>query len=861
MKRTRSYATSNLKAIRTPFRRFLAVCTGLMLSLQLPAFAQKADPLDKPISIDIPANSPLEDALIQWGVVAGVSVMINTSTVNGQITDGVRGTLSAREVLIELLRHSGLGYAEDGGRVKIAPAASFVRSNMVDQRTGSIDKSSESDIQQKGVPPEDTPEGASENREGRRSSLDEVVVTAQRREERLIDTPTSVTVLDASEMSKLGVTSIPDFGDSVPGMVVNSTGAGNTQITLRGVTTGIDIGATTAIYYDDVPLGPQASFFTPDPSLVDLERIEVLRGPQGTMYGISSMGGLIKYVTKLPDLVNFGGNVQVGASDIQNGGVGYNFAAAVNIPIIDNVLGVRATAFETHDGGYIDNVQLGKSDVNSANTYGGRLDVLFKPTDELSIRLGGLLQRLERKGQATADYDFDGQPAAGALDQIRYSPESFISNLNLVDATVSYNFGPVKLTSISSYQDFDDQNTIDLTPLIVPLLRQYFNVDNYSTVAARATLNFAKVTQELRLASDGGEWVDWVVGAFYSHQSESHYQYFLATDLSRQDVADPGLLTATSPGRSDEVAGFGDLTVHLTKQLDVTGGIRYARVTIASDTVNTGLFSGNGTPYEVASDHVPTYLADARYHLSQDQTAYLRYATGYRPGGPNSVGINLATGALVGPAQYESDSLKSYEVGYKAAFADGRFVLDWDAYHINWSNIQVETSSGIYAFVENAPGGASISGTELALTARPVRDLALSASAAYQDAFLRQASLALGAFAGERLPNVPHLTGTLGADYTFGHGGLEPSVGGSFRYVDARWSSFNDSTYPQYHLPDYAIVDLHGGIHLGSVDGQLYLRNVFNKCAQMAAATGSSPYAQVTIMQPRTIGFNLSMPF
>lgn len=692
--------------------------------------------------------------------------------------------------------------------------------------------------------------------------LQELIVTAQRREERLVDTPVSLTVVSPKTWSDMGVQSIPDFADSVPGMMVNSTGAGNTDISLRGVTTGADSSATTAIYIDDVPISGTASFFTPDVALYDLDRIEVLKGPQGTDYGVSSMGGLLKYVTKMPDLQTLGGSVQSGVAGIHDGGVSYNFAGSLNAPLINDELALRVSAYENHGGGYIDNVQLNHNDINESDIYGFRADALFVPTDALSIRLTTFEQKIERGGPSTADYNINGTPAVGSLDQIRYAPEPFHMDLRVTDATVKYNFGPVSLTSITSYQDFDERLTTDDSYYLVPLLdKAPFNF-NYGSLAAVVDSLNRKFTQEIRLASNSSRWLDWVVGSFYSHDSWREGPTFVPTDLSGAVVPDSNLLQSVTPTRTDELAGFGDATLKISNSLDVTGGLRYSRTTLANVTNGSGLF-GENVPFSEAETHVVTYLGNIRYHIDDNQMTYFRYATGYRPGGPNGYAVDPLTGKSIGPAQYQSDSLKSYEVGYKGTTNDGRFGLDFATYRINWSNIQVQASSpdGFY-FIENAPGGATISGAELALNARPVDHLTLTSALTVQDGYLRDADPALGAADGDHLPQVPRFMGNLGGEYVFDQSSLQPSIGASARYIDARWLTFNGNiTTRQYHLPDYAVLDVHSGLHFGALEGIAYVRNVFDKRAQIAASTADSVYSQVTIMQPRTIGLTLTEHF
>jgi iron complex outermembrane receptor protein len=278
------------------------------------------------------------------------------------------------------------------------------------------------------------------------------------------------------------------------------------------------------------------------------------------------------------------------------------------------------------------------------------------------------------------------------------------------------------------------------------------------------------------------------------------------------------------------------------------------------ENIGSGTFVGS-EPLTRSSDDVVTYLANARYHFSQHAVGYLRYATGYRPGGPNFVVINQNTGLPYQPLTFQPDSLKSYEAGFKTETADGRFSIDVDGYYIDWNNIQVSTAEGNVGFLTNAPGGANILGSELTATAQPISALKITGAFAYQHAYLREADPGLGASAGERLPEVPRFTAALNGDYVIQEEGLRPTVGTTLRYVSDRTASFDGSPRPQYRLPAYTAVDLRSGIAIDRVNVQLYVRNLFDERGQLSALYTNVGTARVAILQPRTIGVTLSTKF
>ncbi len=843
------------------------------------------------IRFDLPSQ-PLAQALTTVGSLANLNIYFDPPLVKGLKAPALDAELTPDDALARLLAGTGLrvirvnqstvrviaeselkraqsAHTQDTGEV-YAPAnlhlayagtrPEAVDGDVVDRRSG------ESAGNQANKSRESNEESDRESdREYKVTTLEEVVVTAQKRTERLIDTPQSVSVVSSADLAKLGAVQFSDFANTVPGLNFFTAGAGYTQISLRGVTAGFDSGSTVAVYVDEVPYGSSSDFANGaqtalDVGLFSLDRIEVLRGPQGTLYGASSMGGLIKYVTKQPDTSRFGGDAQAGVSGTEYGGVNYNVAAAVNFPVLSDKIAVRASGFESHDGGYVDNIALGQKDANRSDIYGGRLDVLFTPTEALTIRVGGFLQDISRDGESTVNYTFAGVPAYGKLDQYHPFAEPFDQKFRLVSSTVTYDFGPTTLTSISSYQTNHTQVFYDVTAYYAPALSAY-GLGDYSAVGDPLDLTTKKFTQEVRLASNGTKRLEWVVGGFYTHESSGNTQSFVAKNLAGQ-FGTYDLFFDAEPSTYKEIAGFGDLTYHLTSAFDVSGGLRYSRNDQVFDTHQSGLF-GTSDLSNSSSETNVTYLANARYHFSDNATGYLRYATGYHPGGPNFVGRDPSTGLPLGPETFKAEKLRSYEAGFKAETADRRFSVDVDGYYIDWTDVQVAAGAGI---IVNAPG-AHIWGSELALTARPTSSFTATGAFAYQNARTSEADTDLGAAKGERLPNVPRFTAALNGDYEFSHAGLRPTIGAALRYVSDRTAAFDNAiqnpsvTFLQYRLPAYTAVDLRTGIALSSVNLQLYVRNVFDERGQLSAITYRGPQPWVAVLQPRTIGISATTSF
>ena len=819
---------------------------------------------------NIPAE-PLSVALRTLAKERGFEVLFRADLVRDVRSGGAVGELTPEEALKQLLSGTGLTYRYlNEETVTVLPLAALENpsSNSTQEVAKEGKPSASRDFRVAQV--DQTAAGAQvatrQEAAAQAAQLQEIVVTAQKRQERLIDVPQSVTVLTTRDLNRLGALQFRDFANTVPGLSFTTEGAGVTQVIMRGVTTGVDQGPTVAIYVDDVPYGTSTPFgggatSSLDVGLFDLDRIEVLRGPQGTLYGASAMGGLLKYVTRQPDTAAFGGDVFTGVAGTQDGGISYNGASEINVPLLADKAALRASAYYSRDGGYIDNLTLGQNDVNRADIYGGRLDTLFLPSDALSIRVTGFLQNIARNGTALAGYDLTGVPLDEGLDQRYPIPEFFNQQFRLVSGTVAYDFGPVKLTSISSYQSMRLDSQYDISSIYVPLLQMLFD-RSYGAVAVYGVSTTKRFSQELRVASQGASRLEWLAGAFYTHESSTDYQIDAPQDLTGHPATND-LFTYYAPTVYQQIAGFANLTYHLTAQFDVSGGLRYSQNRQSHGQTGSGLLIGSNPTIEI-TDNVTTYLADARYHPNHQSTAYLRYATGFRPGGPNFVANDPLTGLPLAPPTYKSDQLRSYEAGFKAETAGQALSVDLAAYAINWSDIQIQAIRNGLTVIANA-GKAVIRGAEVDLSIRPVDGFVTKVALGYQNAHLTEASADLGGAARERLPNVPRLTAAVNSDYELWHGDGSPTVGATMRFVSDRTSGFGPTdTSSNWHMPSYATVDLRSGLTFGSVTAQLYAHNILDKRGQLSAqpvfALFGGP-AHVSIMQPRTIGINLSTSF
>ncbi len=702
------------------------------------------------------------------------------------------------------------------------------------------------------------------------AELEEIVVTAQKQEQKLSETPLSVTALSSKNLDALAATQFRDFANSVPGLSFTTSGAGATQINLRGISSGTSVSPTVGIYVDEVPYGSSTAFASAaqlalDAGLYDLARVEVLRGPHGTLYGASTMGGLLKYVTNAPDLQEFGGTARAGLSATDDGDINYDVASAVNLPLGSNKAAARLSGFYSHDGGFVDSLGLDEEDVNAADIYGGRADVLFQPTDALSIRLNAYLQQIDRDGTSEVSYDLaTGKPRDGDLVQQTILPQPFEQEFNLYSGTVVYDFGPAELTSVTSYQEFSNDSTVDASTLFAVLLNAALPHPPFPFWGATGVnygIDTDKFTQELRLAGTGPTF-DWLVGGFYTDEDSNQSQVIdsYGTDGAPLDI---DVATVGLPSTYEETAGFGTVTWHVNDKLDVAGGLRYSHNEQTYVQEGSGLLVGP-SPKATSSEDVTTYLANLRYLASDNLMTYFRFATGYRPGGPNFVGTDPVTGEPLGNPAFESDELQSYEGGLKATTDDRRYSADIALYLINWDNMQVGAARNGIGVVANASTARS-TGAEFTLTALPVPELTLLGTFAYTHAKLTDDAPDLGGRDGDPLPDTPDLAFTVSGDYSFGVLGHTGTAGAVLRYVGDRVSSFDASAgTPQYRLPEYTTMDLRGSVAFGPANLRLYVRNLFNERGQLSAGTTLTQLggpAMISILQPRTYGVSVDVDF
>ena len=713
-----------------------------------------------------------------------------------------------------------------------------------------------------------------------RDDVQQVVVTAQKRAQTMVDVPQSMSVVGGDALEKHQATGFADYLKLVPSLQLVQETPGAGRLVVRGIDTG-GVASTVAVYLDETPFGSSSGLangavLAGDFDTFDLARVEVLRGPQGALYGASSLGGLIKFVTNAPDFDGFAMRARIGAASSDGGGVSYRTNLVVNTPISDT-LAARASVSYLKEPGFIDSIGTAGSDVakdiNKAKNYGGRASLLYKPHKDFDLRLSAVAQNIATDAPGIVESDPDTLDTLyGRPSQSQFVPHMRDIHYRVFNGTANWNLGSTSLTSATSYSTQKQYVREDVTFNISPIVEGGFGVANEMYLGQE--LEVKKFTQELRLSSNGGGRVDWLAGLYYTDEDANLAQ--------RYHAVEPGTMTPITslPLLADiglgsnyrEVAAFANTTFHLNPVYDLDIGGRYSHNKQDARQVGDGALAGGPADNRAeSSEGVFTYATSLKRKFSERTAVYARVAKGFRPGGPNVLPPDVPEGT---PATYGSDSVMNYEVGLKTQSADGRWSLDLSAFHIKWKDIQLLAVVNNFGVNTNG-AGATADGAEFTASYRPLRGLRLSANAAWNNARLDDATdTIVGGFEGDRLPFSPRYTAALMADYRWTIGDTMPAfAGASMRRMSGQHGAF-DYDYRvangrQREIPSYNVVDAYAGLELGSWTVEVYGKNLGNSDGRLSTgvviANGGlvNPNGAIGtgVIAPRTLGFTLTREY
>jgi outer membrane receptor protein involved in Fe transport len=709
-------------------------------------------------------------------------------------------------------------------------------------------------------------------------SLDEVVVTAQRRAERLQDVPAAITAMSGDALNQMRLQGNADLAAYVPSLSFDVLGPGETTLAIRGLGTAYGLEPAVSLYMNETPLDIRTDGFAgaPDIDFFDVDRVEVLRGPQGTLYGSSSMGGAIRILTTQPDPSAFAVNLEVGGSNM-DGGAGYLAKSAVNLPVSPDAAIRIVGAFE-HVPGYINQAAPGDFSVaqpdlpvtarriNDVDLKSGRIIGLWKPTDALTIKPTLMISEVD--AGSNSNYFSNLPEFTIAADY----PSPQQSRLEVGNLEVDYNFGYATLMSSTSVLSRDVQTQSDYT-LYWASLAPLFGVPyppNYPTTDFDTSHNDGFI-QEFRLTSPTDQRLRWVGGAYFSHYRQHSTESMNSATFAQAigQTTGPNLYSFDQAVIDQQSAVFADLTYKIVPRFEITVGERYYELRDSLENTQGGVLAAPNQPlvHAKASGSSPRLVLT--YRPVDDTTLYATAARGYRPGGPN-VGLPTGVGCTLNNAYsslYQPDSVWNYELGAKSEFMDRRLSVDVAAYKIDWKNVQqAVTDPGCgYLFVANV-GTAQSKGLEAEINFKPFDSLLLSASGSYDQAKFTSIDAAFqGAGAaqpGEAIPSVPHQKFNIGAQYT-------KAFADYTGYMRLDWSHLGNIpagfTYSATR-PAYSALEAAVGVRTGRFDASLYGHNLTNSNGileiQQGALYGVDNVFQTQISTPpRTIGVDLKMHF
>ncbi|HEU4522671.1 MAG TPA: TonB-dependent receptor [Thermoanaerobaculia bacterium] len=756
---------------------------------------------------------------------------------------------------------------------------------------------------------------------------EEMVVTARKQEETVQEVPISVAAPSEAELRDRGAETLEDVAVNVAGFSVQNAGPGQSQIGMRGVSAGRiirdqpGVKEQVGVYLDESVVS--LSLFTPDLDLFDLSRVEVLRGPQGTLFGSGSLAGTVRYITNQPRLGVSESVAELGLNSVGDGGIGGSAKYAGNIPLGDRAA-MRVVAYYTQSGGFIDAVQPDFSvqdDYNTGSRIGARVGFRFEPKPGLSISPRLLYQQVETDGWNRIDvFNILANPYTTTRPQLDLGhrevftqiDEPFTDDFLLGDLNISYDFaGGLTLTSITSYTNRDILVIRDATALTASITGGSIGLseDIYTLDAPLYDdTEAASLTQEVRLAGDAGR-VQWVAGGFYSNSTRDYGQNLPVigfTALSGIPTAGTKIALTDELYKSDlhydydQLAVFGEASFAISDRLELTGGVRWYDFSEDRTQVFDGIFADpNDSVGSVSADgFAPRVIVS--YELTPATRLNAQISKGFRLGGLNDpLNVPLCTAEDLaiysGRPTWGDESLWNYEVGAKSTLGGGRGTFNASAFYMDIEDLQATVTAGSCSsrLIVNVPKARS-TGVEAEFEYAPTDSFDFAISGNYNNSELRssfrsaQGGIVAGIEEGNRLPSVPEFQMAAAATFRWPmRSGIAGYATGVYQHVGSRYTQIGDQeagfgtvdisafggdiggpftqniiTFDP-ELPAYDLLNLRLGILHGQWDTALFVNNVTDERAFLALDIERGSRARVSYMtnQPRTIGISTRVNF
>jgi iron complex outermembrane receptor protein len=649
-----------------------------------------------------------------------------------------------------------------------------------------------------------------------------------------------------------GAQQLADVVNAVPGLAFTQNVQGQANLAIRGVQTGStysNVQSPVALYYDEVPvLDPYTPWQVPQLNLFDINRVEVLEGPQGTLFGAGALGGAIRVITNKPNLYRYDAATEDTVETTQGGAAGYLTNLMVNLPIVSDKLAVRAVGYYDSYGGWIKNSTMDAKNTNRGDLYGGRAEIEWAPTDKLNFIATISNERSQPRDASYEPYGSTNYTATNALRQYN------VDNTTIYSIAATYSMPWATLTSSTSYLN-----------RVAWLQRDFTSISSSATglPSLSPLIDSSKsgdFIQEVRLASVEDHPYRWLIGGFFENYHlvapETIYQAGVA---ARFGTPSNFLEAERSGAKIVDQAVFGEVAYDLLPRLTLTIGGRYSSYSVATDTSTAiyGVDIGEGAPKSFSR---PTQYSavtpkfNLSYNISPNVMVYGLIDEGYTEGESNLVPAVDPISHQPIPASYSPEKLWNYELGAKTAFFEHKLVLNADVYYIDFSNIQLQQQTVSYFYVGNA-GKARSEGVEAQLTARPLPPLEIGASMSYNDAKLLSVLPGTQATPGDQLPGSAKFNSYVYAQYKYAlPNGVEFAARANYSYIGREYSYLDNHDNPAaLTYGNYGNVDAQASLSFSRYEIQLFVRNLTDGKARVAAAT-LFPGATEILETPRTVG-------
>lgn len=737
--------------------------------------------------------------------------------------------------------------------------------------------------------------------------LEEIIVTAEKRESTVQTTPISLTAVSGQDIQDRGLTDLGNLVQSVPGVSIRTSGPGMTEFEMRGVASTGGNSPTVGFYYDDTALtAPSAANegkIVISPSLYDLNRVEVLRGPQGTLYGSGSMGGTIKVVPNAPNPNAFDASAELVSGDTDHGGFDHGENAMVNLPFGGGMAALRLVGSYSRDAGWIDRVVIAPGafplpngttrgdvlaapvaadyhDVNDVEKTSVRVSAVVNPVEGLSITPSFFYQKLSSGGLPYIDSD----PGTDAHYQPYDISEAYSDTFKLSSINITYKTPILALTSITSYWSRNEPVTQDATESwttgLGPYVNGYYPPTGLGASSAIEYNPTHQTTEEFRISSVGDSNLKWLLGYYYE-DFHSAWDIVFPSQNGAALFGSNNLFSYFSPMPIYQQSVFGEVTYNVTDPWAITVGARRYRYDAPVSLDQFGALTATVMTETSERDQGVTPKISTSYQFTKDLMVYLTAAKGFRPGGgtgpvptsgPSSVNCEPqlqveygSNGAFVpGPISFKSDNIWSYEAGEKWMLADRRVTVNGALYFEKWSGVQQTNalSQCGYVYTANA-GNAHVRGGELEIQAIVVPEVTVSGNVGYSHAALVSSNLIDAGFnPGTPIQDVPQWTSTVSAAWRHP---LTDQFALTARVDSTYTGSRTDETYSINQLPAYDLTNIRGGLDAGHWSAVLFVNNVADKRALISditqAAENIPTFNRIAVSQPRTAGIDLNYRF